>query len=370
MLMPGLLPDRTLERLLLAANAGAGTQAVLLPVIQAERALIGLLLLWADHLRSEDVIPFSVFGAQVSAALEKAQLLDETRRRAAYLEALTTVAAALRVAPDRPACSPSSSASCSRLLDAQGATLTLRDVESGDNVTVQASGDWEPVTGLRLAQAKGIVGLVIRSGCGRRSAPTSERTPVLARPDLVKDIPAVACVPLIVQHETIGCLMVGRRVPFREEDVRLLTAIAEMAGNALHRAGVMETLEERVHDRTRELEDANTRLQELDRLKTEFVSNVTHELRTPITNILLYLDLLRLSPAAEKSAHYMDVLKSESVRLGRPDRGPADAVAARTRDDRHGARAAPAGRPSGGGARRPDAERPDRATWTWPTSRT
>ena len=140
--------------------------------------------------------------------------------------------------------------------------------------------------------------------------------PALARPDLVKDIPAVACVPLIVQHETIGCLMVGRRVPFREEDVRLLTAIAEMAGNALHRAGVMETLEERVHDRTHELEDANTRLQELDRLKTEFVSNVTHELRTPITNILLYLDLLRLSPAAERSAHYMDVLRSESVRLG------------------------------------------------------
>jgi signal transduction histidine kinase len=141
--------------------------------------------------------------------------------------------------------------------------------------------------------------------------------PDLARPELVRDIPAIACVPLVVQKETIGCLMVGRRVPFREEDVRLLTAIGEMAGAALHRAGIMETLEARVAQRTSELEQANAQLQELDRLKTEFVSNVTHELRTPITNILLYLDLLRLSPSADKSAHYMGVLKSESVRLGR-----------------------------------------------------
>jgi signal transduction histidine kinase len=248
-------------------------------------------------------------------ALEKARLLDETRRRAAYLEALTTVAAALRVAPDRPSMQPIILGQLLQLLDAQGATLTLRDVDSGDNLTVQASGDWEPVAGLRLAPGEGVVGRVIQSGVATISADIRTDS-ALARPDLVRDIPAVACVPLIVQHETIGCLMVGRRAPFREEDVRLLTAIAEMASNALHRAGVMETLEERVHDRTHELEAANTQLQELDRLKTEFVSNVTHELRTPITNILLYLDLLRLSPAAERSAHYLDVLKSESVRLG------------------------------------------------------
>ena len=35
-------------------------------------------------------------------------------------------------------------------------------------------------------------------------------------------------------------------------------------------------------------------------MKTEFVSNVTHELRTPITNVLLYLDLARRSPSEAK----------------------------------------------------------------------
>jgi signal transduction histidine kinase len=93
--------------------------------------------------------------------------------------------------------------------------------------------------------------------------------------------------------------------------------MAEIAGNAIFRAQVMATLEARVRQRTQELEGANERLQELDRLKTEFVSNVTHELRTPITNVLLYLDLARRSPSEAKRAHYFDVLKSESMRLGK-----------------------------------------------------
>jgi PAS domain S-box-containing protein len=314
-LMPGPLPDQILERLLVAANAGPDTQAILLPVIQLNKP-VGLLVLWSDQLQAEDVSALSIFGAQVSTALEKAQLLADARRRAAYLEALTTAAAALRVAPDLASMQPIILGQLQRLLDAHGATLTLRESAGGDNVTVFASGVWEPVTGLRLPAGTGIVGRVIGSGVPRISADV-RMDPDLARPELVRDIPAIACVPLVVQKETIGCLMVGRRVPFREEDVRLLTAIGEMAGAALHRAGIMETLEARVAQRTSELEQANAQLQELDRLKTEFVSNVTHELRTPITNILLYLDLLRLSPSADKSAHYMGVLKSESVRLGR-----------------------------------------------------
>jgi PAS domain S-box-containing protein len=315
LLVPAPLTDQLLDRLLVAANAGPDTQAVLLPVIQQNRP-VGLLVLWSDLLQVDDVRALSIFGAQVSTALEKAQLLADARRRAAYLEALTTAAAALRVAPDPASLQPIILGQLQRLLDAQGATLTLREAAGGDNVTIFAIGVWEPVTGLRLPPGAGIVGKVIESGVPSVSADVRS-DPDLARPDLVRDIPAIACVPLTVQKETTGCLMVGRRVPFREEDVRLLTAIGEMAGAALHRAGIMETLEVRVAQRTRELEQANAQLQELDRLKTEFVSNVTHELRTPITNILLYLDLLRLSPSADKSAHYMGVLKSESVRLGR-----------------------------------------------------
>lgn len=49
------------------------------------------------------------------------------------------------------------------------------------------------------------------------------------------------------------------------------------------------TLETKVSERTSELQEANKRLQELDRVKTSLVSNASHELRTPLTSIKVHV---------------------------------------------------------------------------------
>ena len=59
------------------------------------------------------------------------------------------------------------------------------------------------------------------------------------------------------------------------------------------------------------------RLQELDQLKSAFVSNVSHELPAPITNILLYLDLLAEPKREDRRPTYMGILHSEASRLHR-----------------------------------------------------
>jgi signal transduction histidine kinase len=125
--------------------------------------------------------------------------------------------------------------------------------------------------------------------------------------------------PLHSQEGPIGVLHVGtdQTRAFSPSEVRLLTAIAEIAGNALHRARVLETLETRVSERTRELAKANERLQELDRLKSDFLSNVSHELRTPITNILLYLELLNQPGKEVDRPRYIEILRREADRLAR-----------------------------------------------------
>jgi signal transduction histidine kinase len=51
-------------------------------------------------------------------------------------------------------------------------------------------------------------------------------------------------------------------------------------------------LEERVRERTAELSRALERLSELNQLKANFVANISHELRTPMTHIIGYLDLM------------------------------------------------------------------------------
>ena len=52
------------------------------------------------------------------------------------------------------------------------------------------------------------------------------------------------------------------------------------------------TLEERVRQRTAELQQALQKLSELNQLKANFISNVSHELRTPLTHIKGYMELI------------------------------------------------------------------------------
>ena len=56
--------------------------------------------------------------------------------------------------------------------------------------------------------------------------------------------------------------------------------------------------------------------QKSERLKTELISNVSHDLRTPLTSIITYTDLLKLPNLSdEERMKYVDVLEKKSQRL-------------------------------------------------------
>jgi len=67
------------------------------------------------------------------------------------------------------------------------------------------------------------------------------------------------------------------------------------------------------------LRAANERLQELDRLKDDFISTVTHELRTPLTSIRAFSEILHDNPGlAEAERHrFLGLVIKESERLTR-----------------------------------------------------
>ncbi len=90
---------------------------------------------------------------------------------------------------------------------------------------------------------------------------------------------------LIILTALVGILIAIRSVVATHENEQLLNALAdankEQEANALEQAKLYE-----------ELRLAHDRLQELDKLKDQFMITASHELRTPLTSIQGYLELL------------------------------------------------------------------------------
>ena len=77
-------------------------------------------------------------------------------------------------------------------------------------------------------------------------------------------------------------------------------------------------LEQRVKERTSELNEALRRLSELSQMKANFVANISHELRTPLTHVKGYLELLvteSLGAISTEQRHALQVTQRAAAKL-------------------------------------------------------
>jgi len=122
--------------------------------------------------------------------------------------------------------------------------------------------------------------------------------------------------PLLPKGRPFGAIVIRRMEvrPFSAEQIELLRTFADQAVIAIEHVGLFQEIQEK----GRQLETVNERLKELDRLKSDFVSNVSHELRTPLTAIKGAVDLLlREVPGHlnESQTHYLTRVRSNTQHL-------------------------------------------------------
>ena len=105
-------------------------------------------------------------------------------------------------------------------------------------------------------------------------------------------------VPIFLKDVWIGLLALGPKIsgqPYDRYELDLLATIADQTAVALENARLFDNLVVLNGELQRalvELEDANARLQESDKLKSAFIGVVSHELRTPFANIGFSLNLI------------------------------------------------------------------------------
>ncbi len=131
-------------------------------------------------------------------------------------------------------------------------------------------------------------------------------------PSSVQDLNlrSVLCAPLEAGGSILGALYVDSHSTtyhFTEADFAFFQALAGHAAVVIYQASLVERLEE-----------AHRELQDLDRRKSDFLSIASHELKTPLTVLLGYLDLMRSRRMGElprEQERAMDVMFRETQRL-------------------------------------------------------
>jgi signal transduction histidine kinase len=128
-------------------------------------------------------------------------------------------------------------------------------------------------------------------------APPSHCTELVSDPDLA----ALATVPLRSKDQVIGSLNLGRRQPvaFTGEDLRNIEPVARHIAIALGNARLLE-----------DVRVANRRLSELDRRRREYLRNVSHEFRSPLTVIKGYAEFLLGAESGRQQEMMREILES------------------------------------------------------------
>ncbi|HET7273868.1 MAG TPA: HAMP domain-containing sensor histidine kinase, partial [Longimicrobiaceae bacterium] len=113
-------------------------------------------------------------------------------------------------------------------------------------------------------------------------------------------------IPLALFGETFGALIVGYReeYPLTPRDTRLALTLAEHAAVAIGNA----RLHAAVEDRSKELERAYDELRRVSLAKESFFASINHELRTPLSAIMGYQNLLIDGTAGELPPKARDYL--------------------------------------------------------------
>jgi len=132
-----------------------------------------------------------------------------------------------------------------------------------------------------------------------------------------RNITSALSLPLRVGDRCVGVLNVNRinhPEPFREHHRDMLRLFAEHVGAVIDRAEVME----RLSAHAQALESSNLQLAEMNRMKDVFLSTASHELKTPLTSVIAYSELLDehgVTLSMEQRGEFLGRLQSEAKRL-------------------------------------------------------
>ena len=241
---------------------------------------------------SEEQLLLEMLATHASTAIENTRLYTETERRLKELETINKLSSSLRT-------TQSQTEMCQILLDE---TLDILGTDAGSvwiyrpaqNILKQraARGIATSTTRAQRSPDEGIVGHIFSTGKHHISL-NMKNDPLLLESDRTS-IPeefSTAGIPITSNDGLLGVLIVQIASDIRaEEHIRLLVTLAEIAGNAIHRADLFDQSQDQVHKLTtlRDIDAAIASSTDLRVTLNILIDHTKRHLKVDAIDILLY----------------------------------------------------------------------------------
>jgi PAS domain S-box-containing protein len=284
----------------------AGMRAVATLPLASKHRVIGSMNLGRFQPRpfsTQELRALEPVARHVAIALDNARLIEDVKRRNKEFASLLEVSRGIVARLDLAELLPLVVRSVNRIMNTHFCAMLLRQ---GDVLRLAAQEGLEPEVVLaftRLTVGESLTGRVAKEG--RAMAVEDMRRDPRAKLTHVTNkygYRSFLCVPLLHGSDVLGTLEVVTKElrRFGAEEQELMAAFAAQAAVAIANARLFEQARRSLA----ETEQANRRLEELDRLRREYLRNVSHEFRTPLTVIRGYADYLgeSLAGSAERDA--------------------------------------------------------------------
>ncbi len=244
--------------------------------------------------------------------------ITDRKQHERELEAVASVSSKLRMASSLEEMLPIVIDQALASMEASEGTITLVEERTGDHRIVVGRGTREVAVGQKILKGQGLTSEVFATGKPYiNNHFRTQPEPKNVKLSQLEPTEAVAIVPITAENQVIGTLAIGRESPIGDHDVRVLSAICDIGGAAIHRAELLEQTQRRLqHLRSlREIDTAIASSFDLGLTLDVVVIQVINELHADAACVLLLNEEQTLKYAAGRGFR-TDLAKAADVKLG------------------------------------------------------
>ncbi|HUN65663.1 MAG TPA: GAF domain-containing protein [Bacteroidota bacterium] len=298
----------TLERRLHAM----GINSLLVVPMRIETEVIGTMIFGSkkrDAYTEIDSALLQLFAHYFAASLKNTGIFEDVRKRISQIELINDVTRKLTAMLDFEELLNVAASSIQKTFSYFDVTVFLLGEDRNELILKAHSGNYVDFLpdGYRQRRSEGFVGWVATYGKKVLCNDVSQDNRYIAYE--YHDTKSELAIPIQVENEVVGVLNVedNKLHAFDETDVIVLETLSDQLGIAIRNAKLYE-----------EIRQANMRLTEVDKMKSEFLGIVSHDFRSPLSSIILAGKALLKSESVQgvkRVKEYLQIIVDQANRL-------------------------------------------------------